>query len=104
MDRLPGVRVSCEAYNTLYRDIVSDAENGSFDQLNEVFGGYIVSRLDSRGRPIDDLGELLSSSELEFSYEDVSCQEVGSGSDKTTIRSEERRVGKEGRGGGDRWR
>src|SRR5690625_4940752 len=84
-ETLPDLAISCEAYNTLYHDIVADAENGSFDRLNDVFGEYIVSRLDSRGRPIDDLGELLSASELEFSYEDVSCQEVGSGSDKTTI-------------------
>src|SRR5699024_938000 len=83
---LPDLTISCEAYNMMYKDLVEEAKSsGSFEALNAVFGGYVLTGLDSRGRPVDASGQLLGSEELEFSYRNVSCAEVGLGDEKTTV-------------------
>src|SRR5699024_514211 len=83
---LPDLTISCEAYNMMYKDLVEEAKSsGSFEALNAVFGGYVLTGLDSRGRAVDASGQLLGSEELEFSYRNVSCAEVGLGDEKTTV-------------------
>ena len=88
--RLPDLAVSCEAYNTFYKEIVEAAasygETGSvsdttgvFADLDSVFGGYVKTWVDNQNRPVDPDsyrdGNPLSDSELNFSYLNVSCVE-----------------------------
>ena len=84
--RLPDLDISCEAYNTYYKDVVelaaSYGEKGSlsdtsdaFSELDEAFGAYIKTWVDNQNRPTDIDGNLLPEDQLTFEYWNVTCEE-----------------------------
>uniref|UniRef100_UPI001F440653 T9SS type A sorting domain-containing protein n=1 Tax=Membranihabitans marinus TaxID=1227546 RepID=UPI001F440653 len=84
--QLPDLDITCEAYNVYYKDIVEGAaalgengsendENGVFAAMNDVFGYYLTSYVDNQGRAVDKEGNLLSESDLNFDYYNISCGE-----------------------------
>lgn len=84
--QLPDLDITCEAYNSFYKDIVEHAaalgENGStadstgaFAALDAALGHYVKTWVDNQNHPTDIDGNLLTDSILNFGYKSIACEE-----------------------------
>uniref|UniRef100_UPI001F32B783 T9SS type A sorting domain-containing protein n=1 Tax=Membranihabitans maritimus TaxID=2904244 RepID=UPI001F32B783 len=80
---LADLSITCESYSANYEGIVlaaleagnSTNDPQAFASLDSIWGSYIPTWLDNRGRAVDAEGNLLSEEELTFGYTNIYCGE-----------------------------